>query len=316
MITRVVFVLLWIVTVGLLHLFGNNIGTFVVLAISVVVPVLAGALLACVKARAVFFTPQTCEKGGSALCNIMAAGWVAKLCKISAIVEWKNLFTYESGIITTVLGEFAIPAPHCGVLHVRVNKLKVADPFGIFIRELKYETDGYIFIPPTGCDVTLPILNVAPNQDSSIYSTTRPGHDVSETYAIREYVPGDPIRSIHWKLTEKLDKVMVREFGLPISNSVVVWLDAGQSAQPSKWDAAGERLYAMILALLEAGIRVGVGWYAEGDRAVEMGVASQDDTLTAVQLCFTNARHGVLSPPQQSTAFEHVIIVAPGGEQQ
>lgn len=50
--------------------------------------------------------------------------------------------------------------------------------------------------------------------DSDEYSMRHPGDDPSETFALREYVPGDRVRSIHWKLTEKTGEVIVRQLGL------------------------------------------------------------------------------------------------------
>ena len=38
--------------------------------------------------------------------------------------------------------------------------------------------------------------------DSDEFSMYRPGDDPSETFALREYLSGDRIRSIHWKLPE------------------------------------------------------------------------------------------------------------------
>lgn len=38
-----------------------------------------------------------------------------------------------------------------------------------------------------------------------------PGDDPGETYDIREYRSGDSIRQIHWKLSGKLDDIMIRE---------------------------------------------------------------------------------------------------------
>ena len=39
----------------------------------------------------------------------------------------------------------------------------------------------------------------------------RKGNDPSEIFDIREYVPGDDIRSIHWKLSSKTDTLILKE---------------------------------------------------------------------------------------------------------
>lgn len=49
------------------------------------------------------------------------------------------------------------------------------------------------------------------DMESFRYSGSRPGDDPGETYDIREYRSGDSIRQIHWKLSGKLDDIMIRE---------------------------------------------------------------------------------------------------------
>ena len=47
--------------------------------------------------------------------------------------------------------------------------------------------------------------------ESFRYSGSRPGDDPGETFDIREYREGDSIRQIHWKLTGKMDRLIIRE---------------------------------------------------------------------------------------------------------
>lgn len=39
---------------------------------------------------------------------------------------------------------------------------------------------------------------------------TKPGSDSGETFAVREYVPDGSIKNIHWKLSQKQDKLMAQ----------------------------------------------------------------------------------------------------------
>ena len=57
------------------------------------------------------------------------------------------------------------------------------------------------------------------------YSKTSKGDDPSEIFDIHEYHDGDKINRIHWKLTAKQDKTMVKDYSLPISNSIVLMAD-------------------------------------------------------------------------------------------
>lgn len=55
----------------------------------------------------------------------------------------------------------------------------------------------------------------------------RKGNDPSEMFDIREYVPGDDIRSIHWKLSSKTDSLILREPSNPSHYRVAVLADYG-----------------------------------------------------------------------------------------
>ncbi len=57
---------------------------------------------------------------------------------------------------------------------------------------------------------------------ASAIQETVPGDDPGETYDIREYQPGDSIRQIHWKLSGKLDDIMIREKSFPVDDTVLI----------------------------------------------------------------------------------------------
>ena len=52
-------------------------------------------------------------------------------------------------------------------------------------------------------------------------------YDATEVFELREYQPGDSIRTIHWKLSEKFDTVLVREPSDTSSYDILVMFDAG-----------------------------------------------------------------------------------------
>lgn len=68
---------------------------------------------------------------------------------------------------------------------------------------------------------------------------TRRGNVSSNVTDIREYQPGDRLSRIHWKLTEKLDKLIVKENEATSSNEFTVLLEL---YQPSKEEC--DRSYA------------------------------------------------------------------------
>lgn len=74
------------------------------------------------------------------------------------------------------------------------------------------------------------------DMESFRYSNEKKGDDPSETFAIREYRRGDSMGRIHWKLTGKLDQIMVKESSFPIFNSMMLLLETGyeEGKRPDK----------------------------------------------------------------------------------
>lgn len=57
---------------------------------------------------------------------------------------------------------------------------------------------------------------------------SREGNDPSEMYDVREYIPGDDLRSIHWKLSSKVDQLLLRQSSDPTHYHVVLVPDFGK----------------------------------------------------------------------------------------
>jgi len=53
----------------------------------------------------------------------------------------------------------------------------------------------------------------------------KPGGGFSEDYDLRHYRPGDPVRSIHWKISAKFDSIIIREPLIPPSHSRIIIVD-------------------------------------------------------------------------------------------
>lgn len=100
------------------------------------------------------------------------------------------------------------------------------------------------------------------DMESFRYSGNRPGDDPGETYDIREYQPGDSIRQIHWKLSGKLDDIMIREKSFPVDDTVLILAEAFQTERDSKRaETVAEVLSAVLRDFMEKKIPCQVGIY-------------------------------------------------------
>ncbi len=117
------------------------------------------------------------------------------------------------------------------------------------------------------------------------------GSDPGETLGIREYRPGDPIRQIHWKLSQKTDKLMLRETGLAVSDEILLLFESAPSPEPTEEDApaALEALLSLSASLLEEGLPHTIAWKS-GEALQTAEVAREEDEKAAREaLLFSQA---------------------------
>ena len=104
----------------------------------------------------------------------------------------------------------------CGELVITCEKAWVQDHLKLFSRALPPFDPVRITIYPASVGLEV----ILDRQDAGKYREdgpmlNRPGTDKSETFDVREYRPGDDVRAIHWKLSVKEDKPIVRIPGRP-----------------------------------------------------------------------------------------------------
>ncbi|MBP5492108.1 MAG: DUF58 domain-containing protein [Clostridiales bacterium] len=96
---------------------------------------------------------------------------------------------------------------HCGTYRFTSGKVRIYDMFGLFFIPRTYPLRGEVVVLPVPCiPPAVPDLNGF--KAKGLRKTDAP---YSEIYDVREYMPGDPVKRIHWKLSAKKDRFMIRE---------------------------------------------------------------------------------------------------------
>lgn len=187
---------------------------------------------------------------------------------------------------------------YCGRLKISVASFQLYDCFGVIGIPCVCDAVGYMTVQP---DTFLQTIHILPTagmmEDSDLYSPDRPGQDMSEPFQIREYVPGDSMRQIHWKLSGKLDRLIVRDPSLPITRSVLLfWERTGQSGSLEHTDAQAEVLVSLCRNLMEQSIRFTVGWNdVESNRCMFRELRDMDDLVAFIPrlMCAGGIKEGV-----------------------
>ena len=278
MLKRKIIWILWLLLTAVLHLFGNNAGTLIIFTALVFIPFMSAVTskLSAGNICAVFDIPEQSEKSKviPISLNVTNNGnFSTPLAE--CIILCENLLTGETSkqtlhfFVKRKSGKkisFDISSEYCGKLHVSAENFRVFDLFGIFARRVDFIAKKEIIVVPETFEPRITLIDdIKTIVDSDEYSMTKPGSDSSETFAIREYIPGDPIKSIHWKLSEKSDKLMMREFGLPVIKRVLLLLETTILPEYGEYkaktaDAVVEIFTSVSMALTNTGIIHTVGW--------------------------------------------------------
>ena len=119
--------------------------------------------------------------------------------------------------------QVAIGARRRGVIDVGPMTIARGDPIGILRREVSWPQVEQIFVhPPT---TPLPATSAGFIKDVDGNPTSRIVDADLSFHAIREYLPGDSQRHVHWKATARTGKLMVRQFEESRHARIAILLD-------------------------------------------------------------------------------------------
>jgi len=163
---------------------------------------------------------------------------------------------------TKVVVEKELMSRHVGRVEALVTEMTVWDWLGICsVQRTAFRNAGVIVAPHVervdGEELAASVEDF-PNENE----TKKRGMDVNPDYEIREYVPGDDLKSIHWKLTAKTGRTMVRERLATGRDKINVLL--ALSKDESENDGLIASLHGLGLMLLDKGYPVRLCWLGYG----------------------------------------------------
>lgn len=179
----------------------------------------------------------------------------------------------------------------CGKEAVCIYSALITDGIGLFSKECSVSSEADVMILPTmeKLDISDEYLN-SYNMESYIYSQYKNGGDPGEVFGVRSYHEGDSPKNIHWKLSAKMDEIMVKVPSLPIENNIIVLMDNSLVVQNELDFDQKSRLmdmfFSISITLLGRNISHTLGWY---DTNIEKFKMKHVDTLTDMWTAMADA---------------------------
>lgn len=263
--------LLLVVTLGILLFFFQKTYLLLVIAGFCLLAVLFGILLQRDKERIVVTVdiPQGKRVGKTVVMTIDAAK-KGKLCVAGGMIAEIELYHIMYGIsipkklILPLSGdkfhyEIPIGLEYCGEVCVRCNSLHISDLLGLFSVALPNFRQPTVMVYPERINLN---VEIAPASIGTLqndgYIQNRKGTDPSEIFDLRDYMPGDDVRSIHWKLSGKIDHLVVKQASDPTHFQIVLMPDL----------ACGQMEEEMTIKQLNTAVSICAGM---GERLLEQG---------------------------------------------
>ena len=186
------------------------------------------------------------------------------------IFRTENVFFQDSGSTRISIPirmhnsyEHMIPIRYSmnGLYRFSFDGIRVRDLLGVVSLGRKVNTVTEVMIYPAEQqtmkkDMTDMSLGMTESEE-----TIKRGHDFSDVSDVREYIPGDKLMSIHWKLSAKRDILMVKDRVSMSDQQMVILTEL--SGEDSIVDEVLSLTYGICKSFIDEQIYVRLLWWSE-----------------------------------------------------
>lgn len=325
--------ILWLLSLALLalcHIFtGRNVFMAVLLAAAILPWVsLILLLIAARRVDASLLLPENAAKNELIHAEITMRGSVLlSAMRVQISGRAANLLTGDvqlfKGECLSGAADVSLMSPHCGKITVDAESAAIKDPLGLFVRKKALNAHGSLLVLPNTFEVQIELETPdAPDIESDDYSAIRSGDDPSELFGIRSYREGDSLRSIHWKLSEKYDRTVVKEMSQQVAHAILLLLDncPGGVSDYDRAERACEALISVSQALADSFVSHQIAWFNRETGLMELATIASLDDLAGEQGRLLSARilqdgEGIVARALEDDALlastRHVLLFAP-----
>ena len=178
---------------------------------------------------------------------------------------------------------------NCGIVETRLEKCEIYDLMGFVKAIVPLEQAVSVCVLPVYENLDdiqkLGVLSgFTDNEDDS-----QKGNEYSDTSNIREYIPGDRIKDIHWKLSAKRDILLVRDHIKSCENQLVLWIDF--SPRKKFCEQILTLTYSIIQYCLKENTLVRLMWMEASDGQINEKMINRDrDVIDAFEKLFNSGK--------------------------
>lgn len=213
--------------------------------------------------------------------------------EVNVKLDVENTFYAEdSGAVFSLPGsarntfEKYIPISYSmnGIYKYTISTITVKDLLGFISLKKKVNTSAEVTVYPDGAtEKELDMSDMSRGMTES-EETVNKGHDFSDVSDVREYIPGDKLMSIHWKLSAKRDILMVKDRVSMSDEQMVILVEL--SGDDEMVDEILSLTYGVVNQFIKNQTFVRLLWWSEGEFAFEerqiMNLENLNDAFSAI----------------------------------
>lgn len=328
---RILYVILTLASVIAFILTDNGVALFFCLCL-VCFPVLSYILLLFAKRKLEFdFTVRSsCMRGGALQITMhakLSPRFLAGYVKATGFME--NT-TFDKTDRKTFVFQDMSNKPHTfeyvsadsGRIIVHFPTIRITDILGVCTIGVKCGKHAEAIVSPVLYDeVNVRMGNSSKSVVGGDLSLSQKGYDHTEVFGIRDYIPGDLLNSVHWKLSGKFDDIKTKEYGSSDDRHTLILVDMtrikkANAYTPDEWLNCVLDIAASVSgALIKNNYAHTVGWINDG-KFFCADVTDNDSFVQAVEKLMSNKisvsteGNSLVFAQSHDSVFTKIIYVA------
>ncbi len=170
---------------------------------------------------------------------------------------------------------------HCGTIKVTVEQLQLTDYLGIFSLKVHPNLSKVsTYVPKNGGDASLNEIQIARISELQ-KEVQQKGFDDPELLQIREYIPGDKLSHIHWKLSGKCEQLMVKEFEKEEGGRLFLAVELFYTPENDIINEVLDTAFQVAAHFLSLHYRITLGWWSTVYNSFQQHEIINSDDLEA-----------------------------------
>lgn len=210
---------------------------------------------------------------------------------------------------------------YSGKINLEIVSITYYDILGIFSIKQEINDLSSFYVLPNSYYTNVNVLDISSEDYDNLERFTNKSGIGNEYFNLKEYVPGDNIKQIHWKLSSKLNEIILKENSETVSDSFLILLETTflkekRRIVPRIIDAMLEAYISITKSLINQEKIVSIGWQANNQDKLRIVNVDSVDHLqnllpTLLQMKFHKGEESVLEQfvTSNNDEYSHIIYI-------